>query len=75
MNIIKLFKNIYQLHTKPEFLHREKFDKCKSCEYGVLVKPWRIHCIAGANCISSARKDKARKCQYKPKRLKAQEEK
>ena len=71
MKAIKLFKNIYQLHTKPDLLHKKKFDKYKSCEYGVLVKPWRIHCIAGANCMSSAHKDKTRKCQYKPKRFNA----
>jgi hypothetical protein len=67
MTVIKLFKNMLQRHEKPKDEDMEKFNKCSDCEYGVKIKPWLIHCIAGANTISRNKKDKI--CNFKPKRF------
>lgn len=69
MKVLTLFRNVFQLHRKPDARRRDQFEKCRSCEYGVLVRPWRIHRIAGCSTVVKARKDKTRVCNYKPKRF------
>jgi len=69
MKLIKLFKNVFQRHTKPKDHNMERFEKCKGCEHGVLIKRWLIHCIGGNNCMVTACKDSSRRCNYKPKRI------
>ena len=62
-------KILQGLHLIKASDHSEQFDKCRTCEYGVIIKPYRLVRLAGCCPMMKNMKDKSRRCNYKLKRL------